>query len=264
MHRFDPNTPAIARVYDYFLGGKDNFAADRELAQRLIATWPGILVLATQNKAFTDRAVTWVAGQGISQFIDMGCGLPTVPSTHGSARAVTPDVRVAYVDNDPIVVSHLNGLPTREQAGLTVVDGDARDTDRILDAVAAGIDLSAPACLIMAAFLHFFPVETGQDLVARYTARLASGSYVIFTVGLAHGEPAQRFASAYNQGPTRLYAHSPAEFASFFDSMDLVPPGIGFARTWRPGWAATALPPPRDGEVLVGVARVTGQPPAAE
>jgi O-methyltransferase involved in polyketide biosynthesis len=128
----------------------------------------------------------------------------------------------------------------------------------------AGIDLSAPACLIMAAFLHFFPVETGQDLVARYTARLAPGSYVILTLGLAHGAAAQRFTSAYNQGPMRLYTHSPAEFASFFDSMDLVPPGIGFARTWRPGWEATAMPAPRDGEVLVGVARVTGQPPAAE
>jgi O-methyltransferase involved in polyketide biosynthesis len=258
VHGFDPKTPSIARVYDYFLGGRDNFAADRALAERLIATWPGISVAARQNKGFIDRAVTWVAGQGISQFIDVGCGLPTVPSTHGSARAVVPGARVAYVDNDPIVVSHLNALPARDQAGLTVVDGDVRDTDRILDAVEAGIDLSAPACLIMAALLHFFPVETGQDLVAKYTARLAPGSYVIFTVGLAHGEPAQRFFSLYSQGPARLYAHSTTDFASFFDSMDLVPPGIGFARTWRPGWEVTALTSPRDGEVLVGVGSVTG------
>src|ERR1700743_966895 len=118
---FDPSTPSIARVYDYFLGGRDNFAADRGLAQRLIEVFPPIPVTVRENKQFLTRTVHWAAGEGISQFIDVGCGLPTTPSTHGSARVRSPGARVAYVDTDPIVLSHLRGLPAREQAGLTLV-----------------------------------------------------------------------------------------------------------------------------------------------
>src|ERR1700744_5061636 len=129
---FDPTAPSIARVYDYFLGGRDNFAADRELAQRLIDIFPPIPVTVRENKRFLDRAVTWMAGEGIGQFIDVGCGLPTTPSTHGSPRAHAPAPRVAYLHIDPIVLSPLRGLRTRKQAGLTIVDGEARDADAVL------------------------------------------------------------------------------------------------------------------------------------
>jgi O-methyltransferase involved in polyketide biosynthesis len=253
---FDPTSPSIARVYDYFLGGRDNFAADRELAQRLIGIFPPVPVTVRENKQFLNRAVTWMAGEGIGQFIDVGCGLPTTPSTHGSARVHNPDARVAYVDIDPIVLSHLRGLPSREQAGLTIVDGDVRDVGAVLAGVSAGLDPSAPTCLVMAALLHFFPVETGRELVARYAEALAPGSYVMLTVGLADGAAADRFFDLYSKGPAPLYKHSAKEFASFFGDLPLLPPGVADARSWRPGWPTVSVPPKREAEMIVGVAQV--------
>ncbi|HEY3879969.1 MAG TPA: SAM-dependent methyltransferase [Trebonia sp.] len=255
MADFNPDMPSIARVYDYFNGGRDNFAADRELAQRLIGIFPPIPETVRDNKQFLHRAVGWVAGEGTGQFIDVGCGLPTPPGTHDSARTALPGARVAYVDNDPIVLSHLRGLPSREQAGLTIVAGDVRDADSVLSQVAAGLDLSAPACLIMAALLHFFPVKAGRDLVARYAAALAPGSYVILTMGLADGRAADRFFELYSKGPAPLYKHSAEDFASFFGDLPLVPPGVADARSWRPGWPQVPVPPKREAEMIVGVAR---------
>jgi O-methyltransferase involved in polyketide biosynthesis len=253
---FNPKVPSIARVYDYIHGGKDNFPADRELAQQLIDVFPPIAVTARENKKFLERAVTWIAGQGTSQFIDVGCGMPTFPATHEAARAARPGARVAYVDFDPIVLSHLRGRPTPEQAGLTIVDRDVRDADQVIADVAAGLDLTEPACLVMAALLHFFPVEAARDLVARYAAALAPGSYVILTMGLADGPDAKRFFELYNKGPVPLYQHSAADFASFFGGLPLVPPGVSDARSWRPGWPEVPVPPARDATMIVGVARV--------
>jgi O-methyltransferase involved in polyketide biosynthesis len=253
---FDPNTPSIARVYDYFVGGRDNFAADRELAQRLIDLFPPLVVTVQENKQFLERAVTWTANQQVGQFIDIGCGMPTFPSTHGLARAVNPGARVAYVDIDAIVLSHLRGLPSREQVGLTIVDGDVRDVDKVLGQVADGLDQSAPTCLIMAALLHFFPVETGRELVARYAAALAPGSYVVLAMGLAEGRAAEQFFELYSKGPARLYQHSAQDFASFFGDLPLLEPGVADARSWRPGWPQVPVPPKREAEMIVGVARV--------
>jgi O-methyltransferase involved in polyketide biosynthesis len=253
---FNPNVPSVARVYDYLNGGRDNFAADRELAQRLIDVFPPIVVTVQENKQFLERAVTWLAGQGISQFIDIGCGMPTFPATHETARAVLPDARVAYVDIDPIVLSHLRGLPSAEQAGLTVVDGDVRDVDKVLGEAGAGLDLSAPACVIMAALLHFFPLETGRDLVARYAAALAPGSYVVLAMGLAEGKAAEQFFQLYNaRGAAPLYQHSAADFASFFGGLTLLEPGVADARAWRPGWPQVPVPPYRDAVMIVGAGR---------
>jgi O-methyltransferase involved in polyketide biosynthesis len=253
---FNPNVPSIARVYDYFNGGKDNFAADRELAQHLIDIFPPIPVTVRENKEFLDRAVSWVAGEGIGQFLDIGCGMPTAPATHDSARTAVPGARVAYVDTDPVVLSHLRGLPSQE--GLTVIKGDVREVDTVLGAAAEGLDLTAPACLIMAALLHFFPAEASRDLVARYAAAMAPGSYVILTMGLADGPAADRFFDLYSKGPARLYKHSAGDFASFFGDLPLVPPGVADARSWRPGWPKVPAPPRREGEMIVGVARAGG------
>jgi len=253
---FDPSTPSIARVYDYFLGGRDNFAADRELAQRLIDVFPPIPATVRENKQFLHRAVTWVATEGIGQFIDIGCGLPTTPSTHGSSRAVNPGTRVAYVDTDSIVLSHLRGLPSREQVNLTIVPEDAREPEKVLAHVAEGIDLAQPSCLIMAALLHFFPAAVGRDLVTQYAAALAPGSYVVLTIGLADGRAADRFFALYSKGTAPLYKHSPEDFASFFGDLTLVPPGTADARTWRPNSATVPVPPKREGEMIVGVAKV--------
>jgi O-methyltransferase involved in polyketide biosynthesis len=253
---FDPNTPSIARVYDYLLDGKDNFAADREVAERLLAIAPLSAEVTRENRQFLARAVTWTANQGIRQFIDLGCGMPTVPNTHQTAWAVAAGTRVAYVDKDPVVLSHLRALAAKGNPDVTVIDGDVRETDTILDAVAAGLDLSAPVCLLMGFLLHFFAPDAARDLVARYVAALAPGSYVVLSVGRADSDRTSAGFGAYSAAAAQVYNHSVPEFASFFGSLDLVPPGVADAREWRPDWEQRVHLPPRDGQVIVGVARV--------
>jgi O-methyltransferase involved in polyketide biosynthesis len=251
---FDPDTPSIARVYDYLLNGRDNFAADRKVAQRLLSVAPLAAEVTWENRQFLARAVTWAANQGISQFIDLGCGLPTAPNTHMAARAVVGDARVAYVDNDAMVLSHLHALAAKGDPGVTVVDGDVRDVAKTLDAVAAGIDLSAPACMLMGYLMHFFVPGTARDLVARYAAALAPGSYVVLSAGRADDVGAQAGFGTYSAGPAQVHNHSVPEFASFFGPLELVPPGVVDARAWRPEREQPV--PPREGQVIAGVARV--------
>jgi O-methyltransferase involved in polyketide biosynthesis len=253
---FDPTTPSIARVYDYWLGGKDNFAADRELGNQLTALVPSTPITLRENKEFLGRAVAWVASQGVRQFIDLGAGMPTSPATHETAQAAGTGVRVVYVDNDPVVLAHLNALAATGNPGVTVVNGDIREPDTVLPAVAKGVDLTRPACVVMGSLLHFFAPETGRDLVARYTGSLAAGSYLVLSMGIASGEAAEKFFRMYSEGPSKLYQHSPEDFAAFFGSLELVPPGIGDARTWRPGWADVPAAAPREGWMIVGIARV--------
>jgi len=246
---FDPSTPSIARVYDYLLNGKDNFAADREVAERLISIAPLTVEVTRENRQFLARAVTWAANQGISQFIDLGSGMPTVPNTHETAQAVIADAHVAYVDNDPVVLAHLRALAAKGNPGVTVMDGDVREPNAILDAVAAGIDLSAPACLLMGYLLHFFAPDAARALVARYAAALAPGSYVVLSVGRSDSDEG---FGAYSDGAAQVYNHSVAEFASFFGPLELVPPGVVDARDWQ----KPSHLPSRVGQTIVGVARV--------
>jgi O-methyltransferase involved in polyketide biosynthesis len=251
----DPLVPSIARVYDYLAGGSDSFPADRELGKRLIGMVPSIPVTVRENKQFLRQAVTWAAEHGIAQFIDLGAGLPTSPNTHEVAQAVRPGARVAYVDNDPVVLGHLRALPDRGSTSVIAVDGDVRDPDLILGAVADGIDLREPAGLIMGSLLHFFAPRAAHDLVARYASALAPGSYVILTMGIASGDAAEQFFRLYSAGPTKLYQHAPGDFASFFGSLELVPPGIGDARTVRPGQPEAAAAPAREAWMIAGIGR---------
>jgi O-methyltransferase involved in polyketide biosynthesis len=256
VHDFDPHTPSIARVYDYFLGGKDNFAADREVADRQIAVAPLIPVIAVENRRFLARAVTWVANQGVGQFIDLGCGMPTAPNTHESARVVIGDARVAYVDNDPVVLSHLEALVAKGDPGVTVVAGDVGEVAAILDGARADIDLSAPVCLVMGYLLHFFAPEAARNLVASYAATLATGSYLVLSVIHADSEAADEGFGGYSSAVARVYNHSVPDFAGFFGPMDLVPPGVVDARKWQPAWEEPVNLPKREGHVLAGVARI--------
>ena len=150
MEPFDTTRPNIARVWDYWLGGKENFAADRELAQKMLAVHPVSAQMARENRQFLGRAVSYVAARGVRQFIDVGAGLPTALNTHDIARRVDPQARVAYVDNDPIVISHARSLLARSP-GVIAVPGDMRDPGGILaDAgLAELIDLAEPACVIL-------------------------------------------------------------------------------------------------------------------
>jgi SAM-dependent methyltransferase len=254
---FDAQTPAIARVYDYLLGGKDNFAADREVAEKLLAVAPLTIEVTRENRQFLARAVTWAAQQGVSQFVDLGCGMPTVPNTHGTAEQIIPSARVAYVDNDPVVLAHLRALAAHANPNVTVVDGDVRQPGLILDAVAAGVDLSAPVCLLMGFLLHFYAPDDARDLVARYAAVLAPGSYVVLSAGRGDSDAADNGFGAYSSGGIQVHNHSVADFTGFFGDLELVPPGVVDSREWHPGSGEPVPLPPRDGQVIAGVARVS-------
>lgn len=248
--------PSIARVYDYLLNGKDNFAVDREVAEKLLAVAPVSADVMRENRQFLARATKWAAGQGITQFIDLGCGMPTVPNTHGSAGSVISEPRVAYVDNDAVVLARLRALAAHGDSGVTVIESDVREVAATLEAVSAAVDQSQPACLLMGALLHFFPADAARDLVASYVASLAPGSYVVLSVGRGDGDAANQGFRAYSAGGNQSYNHSVADFASFFGDLTLVPPGIVDAREWRPDPGEEGPFPPRSGYTIVGVASV--------
>jgi hypothetical protein len=253
---FDPTKPSIARVYDYFLGGKDNFAVDRAVANQLISAFPSIPPAARENKAMLTQAARWAAEQGIAQFIDLGCGMPTEPSTQQTVQAVVPDARVGYVDIDPVVLSHLTSLHYQDPTAL-VVDRDVSDPEAVLGDVARLIDLSRPVCLLMGALLHFYDLDAARDLAARYTSALAPGSYVVLTVVAAKpGPDADQLIKIYSSGPHSLFLHSAEEFASFFGDLEVVPPGVADVRTWRPDWESVPDPGPRGVWGYAGMARI--------
>ena len=172
MEPFDTTRPNIARVWDYWLGGKENFAADRELAEKMLAVHPVSAQMARENRQFLGRAVSYVAARGVRQFIDVGAGLPTALNTHDIARRVDPEARVAYVDNDPVVISHARSLLAKSP-GVIAVPGDMRDPGRILaDAgLAELIDLAEPACVILSGVLHFADAGTARGVAAAFARR---------------------------------------------------------------------------------------------
>jgi hypothetical protein len=255
--QFDPTVPSIARIYDYVLGGKDNFPADRAQAEQALAYNPLIPVMARENRQFLSRAVGWMARQGIDQFIDIGCGLPTTPNTHESARAVIPGATVAYVDNDAVVIGHLNALVAKGSPGITVLDGDVREPDRVLDGIAGTTDLARPAGLLLGSLLHFSPPDEAQDMVARYGAALAAGSYLVVSAARMESSGADGGYGEYSKSVTPVYNHSAADFARFLAPLELVPPGIVDARRWHPWLDGLAAAQSRDAYMLAAVARVS-------
>jgi O-methyltransferase involved in polyketide biosynthesis len=258
VHGFDPHTPSIARVYDYLLGGKDHLAADREIGEELVAIYPGVRDLVEANRRFLARAVDWAADQGIGQFIDLGCGMPTEPSTHETAQAVRPGARVAYVDTDPVALAHLRAFAEHGNDGVTVVWGDARDVAGVIKAVSEGIDLSAPVCLVMGCLLHLFAADEARALVAAYAAALAPGSYLVLSVSRGDGPRAEAYLSAYSDSVARAYNHGAEEIVGFFGPLPLVSPGIVVARDWHPDTGEIRSVPLQVGQVIVGVAQAGG------
>ncbi len=253
MEPFDTTRPNIARVWDYWLGGKENFAADRELAEKMLAVHPVSARMARENRQFLGRSVSYVAARGIRQFIDVGAGLPTALNTHDIAQRADPQARVAYVDNDPIVISHARSLLAKSP-GVIAVPGEMRDPGRILaDAgLAELIDLAEPACVILSAILHFVEAGTARDVAAAFAGALAPGSYLIISVGSGNRSEGDNFTSAYTAA--RIYIHSPEEILSFFGGLELVPPGVVSVRCWYGDGQARHLKP-RTATFLGGVAR---------
>ena len=239
------------------IDGKNNYTADREVFQRLAAIYPSLPKAVERHRAFLQRAVTWVAGQGVSQFIDLGTGLPSPPMTHEVARGTNPEARVAYVDFDPIVVSHFRALVLKGKTGITVVAADVRDCASTLAGAADCIDLSAPVCLIMGALLHFLDAGAARALISSYAAAVAPGSYVIADAGHGESDAADRFFSLYSAEVTPLYNHSWDEVRDFLSPLELVPPGLTEPQAWLPDWSDAPPPtPPGEATFIVGVGRV--------
>jgi S-adenosyl methyltransferase len=252
---------SIARVYDYWLGGKDNYAVDREAGDRLLAIYPDAARLAQDNRAFLERAVRYVAGHGIRQFLDVGSGLPTSPNVHEIARSVIRDARVVYLDKDPIVLAHLRALLT-DTAGLVgVAAGDMRDPQPILThpEVCRLIDFTEPACVLLVSVLHFVPAKQARFIVKAFSERMAAGSYLIISAGTS-SDPglARRFTSAYSPGS--LISHPAQEISRWFCGLELVAPGLVNAAGWRPQGTPQPAEDHAPVTILAGVARKPGQP----
>jgi hypothetical protein len=246
---FDTSVAHIARVYDYWLGGKDNFAADRAAAEQAIAAYPDIVFSVRANRAFLARAVRYLAGEaGIRQFLDIGTGIPASNNTHEVAQSVAPESRVVYVDNDPIVLSHARTLLTSGPHGATsYLDADLRDTGRVLTAAAGMLDFSHPvAVMLMAILQHLDDADDPYGIVATLLDALPPGSHL----ALSHPAPdieaqAQgKLAERLNQTMAeKVTMRDRAQVARFFDGLELAEPGLVRVPEWRPASELEARSP---------------------
>ena len=251
---FDPTTPNMARVYDYWLGGKDNYAADRAEAQRLLAIYPPLRELVRENRAFVIHAVSWAARQGIGQFIDLGAGLPASPAVHQAARAVMPAARVAYVDIDAVALAHARALLAISD-GVTAVAADLRDPGAVLATpeLRTVIDPARPVCVILCAVLHFLDADAARTVTAGYARLMAPGSCLVISVASFDDETlGKQLAEEYTAAA--WHNHTPADITSFFAGLELVGPDVTEAQTWR-AWLPRPVLRHREGHVLAGVAR---------
>jgi hypothetical protein len=256
----DPSIPSVARMYDYYLGGKDNYASDREAAEKMISLVPNIREVARANREFLGRAVRFLAESGIRQFLDIGTGLPTQQNVHQVAHQVVPGARVVYVDNDPIVLVHARAL-LADNPDTVVVQGDINMPGEILDAARPHLDLSQPVAVLMLAILHFVPDdEKAAAIVSQFRGELASGSYLVISHGYTGeigGRTDQQVRALYNETVTgSVKPRNHAEIARYFDGADLLEPGlVPVSSWWAPlEWeAAIDLSKPT---ILGGVARL--------
>ncbi|NNH72878.1 SAM-dependent methyltransferase [Nocardia uniformis] len=261
--QIDVTKPHPARRYDYWLGGSVNYEADRASADAVAEAFPTIHLAALENRSFLRRVVTYLAAEaGISQFLDIGAGLPTAGNVHEIAQDITPAARIVYVDNDPIVLAHARTLLDSSAQGATAyLDADVRDPERILTHpnLLATLDLSKPVALMLVAIVHFLTDDDHpHDLVRRLCDALPPGSYLV----MSHGtddyldiEDRAETSAANQRSGVPFQLRSTAEFSRFFTGFDLVAPGITSVTTWRPeGWR----PHPRKEAVsmLGGVGRI--------
>jgi hypothetical protein len=241
---FDTERPHPARVYDYLLGGKDNFAPDRAAAQAGLRVNPSAATAPLQNRAFLARTVRFLAEAGVRQFLDIGTGLPTSPNVHEIAQSVDPSARIVYVDNDPIVLSHARALLTSTPEGRTAyVDSTLQDVDGILRAAELrdNLDLDRPVALLLYAILHFLPDDDEPyAIVRRLLDALPGGSYLVLSHITADFEPEEwgRFAAIMRAQGITTRLRDRAEVARFFDGLELVEPGVVPILQWRPDAAA--------------------------
>ncbi|MEV4620117.1 SAM-dependent methyltransferase [Asanoa sp. NPDC049573] len=236
----DTSVPHSARIWNYWLGGKDNFAADRAAGDQYRATFPGVVDLARASRAFLKRSVRYLAGEaGVRQFLDIGTGLPTFDNTHEVAQRVAPDARVVYVDNDPLVLVHARALLVGTPEGRTAyIDADLHDPDGILAEAAKTLDLSAPVAIVLSGVLGHVPdTEAAHDIVKRLLDAVPSGSYLAINDGTSDDAVAEADKAAEEYAETGAVPYNnrrPAEIARFFAGLELVEPGVVSVPLWRP------------------------------
>jgi len=257
--RLDTGVAHSARVWNYLLGGKDNFAADREAGDIMMQIFPDTIHVAREERRFLARAVRYLAGEaGVRQFLDIGVGLPAAASTHQVAQQIAPESRIVYVDNDPLVLLHAQALLTSAPGGMTsYLEADVRDTEEILEQAARTLDFGRPVALMMLGILGQIPDSDEPGLiVTRLLEALRPGSYLALSDGTDTSPALNQAIAAYNQNSASAYhLRRPERIAAFFDGLMLVPPGVVATSRWRPG-ISDASSEPREVSTICGVGRL--------
>jgi hypothetical protein len=252
--RIDTSRPHPARVYDWLLGGKDNYPVDEEVAAKLP---PEARLNAMRNRAFMHRAAAWLAGHGIDQFLDIGTGIPTQPNLHQIVQGIVPSARIAYADNDPIVLRHAEALLiSSPEGGTDYIEADVRQPGIILDHARTFLDFTRPVALSMIALMHFITDdENPYGLTRTLLDALPSGSYLMFSHGTTDEHPhlAKSVTTTYRKGEIPLRMRTRAEIEPFFEGLELVAPGLVTATKW---YQDSPAPAQELSGFYVGVARV--------
>jgi SAM-dependent methyltransferase len=237
----DLTVPSVSRMYDYYLGGSHNFEVDREAGRRAIQAWPGLPKIIQANRAFMRRAITYAVGEGVTQFLDIGSGIPTFGNTHEVAQKADPSARVVYVDNDPVAVAHSRAvLEGDERTGI--VSADFRSPQDIIHSAEAErlLDFDRPVALLLVALLHFIEdKDEPAEALGEIASALAPGSLLILSHSSADGGPKNdggaEVRDVYRQTSSPLIMRTKAEIRRFFDGFELVEPGLVTLPRWRPG-----------------------------
>ena len=240
LPEIDPEKPSPARIYDFWLGGSQNFAVDRQVGQRAIDALPGLQAGVRANRAFLGRVVHHLAEQGVTQFLDLGSGVPTIGNVHEAARYVNPTARVVYVDIDPVAIAHARALLAKVD-GVEAILADLRQPETVLahPLVRETLDLTAPIAVLMNAVMHFIPdAENPDQIVRAYTDRAAPGSYIAISHGTEN--PAQRrevetLVNDYQRSTgMQLISRDAEQISSWLTGLDIQPPGIVTIDQWHP------------------------------
>jgi len=253
----DTTVPSVARVYDAILGGKDNFAVDRAVAQEAMAAMGDGGNGARLNRAALGRAVRFMAARGVDQFLDLGSGLPTAQNTHQIAQAINPAARVVYVDNDPSVIVHGQALLTGDNSTVVAL-ADIREPDKLLSLpeITGFLDFARPMGLILNAVIHHvLDEEDPYGIVDSYKMAVARGSYMQLTHFCDESPEARENAEVLRRSLGRGQVRTRAQITAFFDGLELIPPGLVFLPWWRPDTPVPQPAPPGSTLMLAGVGR---------
>jgi hypothetical protein len=264
----DKTVPQAARVWNYWLGGKDNYAVDRKIGDEILAVLPAQAEIARQSRAFLTRAVSYLAGEaGIRQFLDIGTGLPTADNTHEVAQQLAPESRIVYVDNDPMVLAHARALlKSTPEGACDYIDADLHNQGEILTEAARTLDFAKPIAVMLLGILGYVPdQDEPESIVARLMSRVSPGSYLVINDGtnVFHGQtddepiedsPRARVVALYAAtGATPYHLRTPKQIEGFFAGLELIDPGVVSASQWRA--EANPLRPPAKVDSFCGVGR---------